>query len=376
MKFLSKQVTIASLVFLGFACSPAKVQETEKGLKDFYADGFLIGTALNLDQINGIDVRGVDITKQHFNAITPENHTKWELIQPVEGEFDFEAADAFVAFGEANGMHMVGHTLVWHSQTPRWVFQNAEGNLVDRETLIERMRTHIHTVVGRYKGKIHAWDVVNEAVNDDGTIRETLWYRIIGKEYLTLAFQFAREADPDVILVYNDYSLEIPEKRAATVELVKYVRENGGEVDAVGTQGHFSLDWPDLAWIEQTVLDFADIGVDVMITELDIDVLPPAFDYMGADVNMRAELNETLNPYADGLPQEVQDQLSERYRSIFEIYWNHRDKISRVTFWGVTDADSWKNNWPVVGRTNYTLIFDRDGQPKPAFHAISEIPFR
>jgi len=208
---------------------------------------------------------------------------------------------------------------------------------------------------------------------DDGSMRDTYWYRIIGKDFLVKAFEYAHEVDPDAELYYNDYSLEIPSKREGAIRLVEYLQENGAPITGIGTQGHFMLDFPELEEIEKTITEFAALGLDVMVTELDIDVLPPAFEYMGADVSASAEMREELNPYPDALPDSVQQQLTDRYRDIFEIYLRHSDDITRVTFWGVTDGDSWKNNWPVRGRTNYTLIFDRNWEPKPAYHAIIEL---
>jgi endo-1,4-beta-xylanase len=367
-------IIIGTFAFTAIGCtteSPRIGDETS--LKEAFGGQFLIGTALNADQIYGYDRNGIDLTIHHFNAITPENVTKWALIHPYPDEYDFDAADRFVEFGEKHNMFMVGHTLVWHSQTPRWVFEDENGNPLGRDALLERMRDHIHTVVGRYKGRIHGWDVVNEALNEDGSLRESPWYRIIGEDYLVKAFEFAREADPDAELYYNDYSLENIEKREGAIRLVRYLRENGAPITGIGTQGHYYLDWPDLEEIEKTITEFAALGIDVMVTELDIDVLPMAFEYQGADISVRAELEERLNPYADGLPEEIERELAQRYRDIFEVFMKHSEHLSRVTFWGVTDGDSWKNNWPVRGRTNYPLIFDREWQPKPAFFSIMDL---
>ena len=353
--------------------SETDVHSETPTLKEAFDSSFMIGTALNEAHLFGEDMHGVELTKAQFNAITPENVMKWELIHPEPGIYDFEAPDRFVDFGIENEMYMTGHTLVWHSQIPDWVFEDQDGNDLSRDALLERMRDHIHTVVGRYAGRIQSWDVVNEALNEDGSYRETRWYEIIGQDYLLKAFEYAHEADPDAKLYYNDYSLENPEKRAGAVRLVEYLQENETPIHGIGTQGHFSLDWPTLAEAEQTVIDFAAMGIDVMVTELDIDVLPPAFDYMGADVNVSAELRDELNPFEEGLPDSVQKELTDRYAELFEVYMKHRDSVSRVTFWGVSDGDSWKNNWPVRGRTNYPLLFDREWQPKPAYHAVIEV---
>jgi endo-1,4-beta-xylanase len=341
-------------------------------LQEVFQDRFLIGSAINQRQAYGEDMRGVPIVKKHYNTITPENIMKWQYIHPEPGVFDFEGSDRFVEFGEENDMFIVGHTLVWHSQTPDWVFEDENGDSMEREAMIDRMRDHIYTIVERYKGRVHGWDVVNEALNDDGTMRESPWYQIIGEDYVRLAFEFAHEADPDAELYYNDYSLERPDKREGAIRLANELLDQGVHITGLGTQGHFGLDRPPLEEVEKTIIEFGNTGLDVMVTELDIDVLPSAMDYMGADVRVRAELQDSLDPYTDGLPEEVQDLLTQRYADLFNIYVKHSDLITRVTFWGVTDGDNWKNNWPVRGRTNYPLLFDRQGQPKPAFQAVVE----
>lgn len=342
----------------------------EPALKEVFGGNFMIGAALNADQVSGQDPEGAALVRRHFNTITPENVLKWGLVHPEPDRYAFEAADRFVDFGEENGMFIVGHTLVWHSQTPRWVFEDANGDPLDREALIERMRDHIHTVVGRFKGRIHGWDVVNEALNEDGTLRETPWLRIIGEDYLRKAFQFAHDADPDAELYYNDYSLENEPKRNGAVRLVRSLLDEGVPVHGIGSQGHVKMDWPSAERQDSTIRAFAELGVQVMITELDVDVLPAAVRSQGADVSDRAELQAQQNPYTDGLPDSVQHALADRYAELFEVYLQHSDVISRVTFWGVTDGDSWLNNWPVPGRTSYPLLFDRQHRPKPAFDAV------
>ena len=339
------------------------------GLKDVFKDAFLVGAAVNVAQFSGQDARSAPIVGKHFNSITPENVLKWECVHPEPGRYDFEASDRYVEFGNRNNMFVVGHTLVWHSQTPDWVFQDAAGNPVSRDTLLARMREHIHTVAGRYKGRIHGWDVVNEALNEDGTLRQSPWLRIIGEDYLAHAFRYAHEADPNAELYYNDYSLENAPKRAGALRLVKSLQAQGIPVTGIGTQQHLKMDWPTLAQVDSTIAAFATVG-KVMITELDIDVLPQANRNTGADVSMRAEADARLNPYSAGLPDSVQQALAQRYADLFEIYLKHRNSISRVTFWGVANPDSWLNNWPIRGRTSYPLLFDLNGQPTPAFHAV------
>jgi endo-1,4-beta-xylanase len=267
-------------------------------------------------------------------------------------------------------MFIVGHNLVWHSQTPAWVFREDKGNFVDRETLLKRLHDHIQTVVGRYKGRIQSWDVVNEALNEDGTLRQSPWLKIIGEDYIAKAFEYAHEADPQAQLTYNDYSLENEAKRNGALALIAKLKAQGIPVTSVGLQGHNSLTWPSVEDEDSTISAFAKLGVKVVISELDIDVLPRAAQQQSADVSLNVGQNPKLNPYASGLPQSVQRKLATRYAALFGVYLKHRDVITRVTFWGVTDGDSWRNDWPVKGRTSYPLLFDRNGQPKLAFEAV------
>jgi endo-1,4-beta-xylanase len=345
----------------------------QPALKDVFKKDFLIGAALNQNQFSGRDQRGLPIITTHFNSITPENVLKWESVHPEPGRYSFDAPDRFVAFGEKHQMFIVGHTLIWHSQTPRWVFEDGKGGPVDRQTLLERMRDHIHTVVGRYKGRIKGWDVVNEAIDEDGTLRQTPWMKVIGEDYLVKAFEFAHEADPSAQLYYNDYSLENEAKRKGAIDLIKKLKARSVPVYAVGLQGHDKMDWPTAQQQSETIVAFASLGVKVCITELDVDVLPRASQHRGADISLNVELRAQLNPYANGLPDSVQQALAKRYAELFEVFRKHGDVIDRVTFWGVTDGDSWLNDWPVRGRTSYPLLFDRAGNPKPAFHAVMNL---
>jgi endo-1,4-beta-xylanase len=344
----------------------------EPPLKTAFDGDFLIGASLNLDEAYGRDTRDLALLSYHFNSISPENLLKWSNVHPEQGRYAFEAADRYVAVGERNGMFIVGHTLVWHSQTPRWVFEDLQGQPVSRDTLLSRMRQHIHSVVGRYRGRIKGWDVVNEALNENGTLRQSPWLRIIGEDYIEKAFQYAHEADPQAELYYNDYSLERPEKRAGAVRLVQRLQAAGVPIAAVGIQGHHNLAWPSLEAEDSTISAFASLGLKVAITELDIDVLPRGTATQSADVSARptVALRPDLDPYTAGLPDQVQRALADRYAAFFDLYRKHRDSITRVTFWNVTDQDSWLNNFPIRGRTNHPLLFDRAGRPKPAFHAV------
>jgi len=348
-------------------CVPVAAQQ--RVLRDVFKNDFMIGAALNRRQIFEEDTRGAAIVNAQFNSITPENVLKWALVHPEPGRYDFAAPDRFVEFGEKHGMFIVGHTLVWHNQTPRWVFEDAKGNAVDRETLLARLREHIFTVVGRYKGRIKGWDVVNEALNQDGTMRQSPWFKIIGDDYLVKAFQFAHEADPNAELYYNDYDLELPAKRAGGVELIKKLKTAGVPIAGVGLQNHNLMDWPSAADEDATIAAFEKLGVKVNITELDVDVLPRTTK-PGADYAVDIPVTPQLNPYVDRLPDAQQLALAKRYAELFQVYLKHRDAIERVTFWGVADGDSWLNNWPMKGRTNYPLLFDRLGRAKPALAGV------
>ena len=378
---IARGIAACAMALLAGACSRAPVAtapvpavgpagESVVALKDVFRNRFMIGAALNADQFFERDARGAALVKAQFNTITPENVLKWERVHPRPGVYAFDDPDRYVEFGTANGMFVVGHTLVWHNQTPRWVFQDSGGKPVSRDTLLARMREHIFTVVGRYRGRVKGWDVVNEALAEDGTLRRSPWLTIIGPDFVEKAFEFAHEADPGAELYYNDYSVENAPKRNGAVALVRRLQARGIPVAAVGLQGHNKLDWPTPAQQDSTITALAELGVKVAITELDVDVLPNPGNNRGADITFNAPLQEKLNPYRAGLPDSVQQRLARRYEELFRVYLRHQRTISRITFWGVADTDSWLNDWPVRGRTSYPLLFDRDGKPKPAFTAI------
>jgi endo-1,4-beta-xylanase len=224
--------------------------------------------------------------------------------------------------------------------------------------------------MGRYKGKVNGWDVVNEALSDEGPLRKTKWLETVGEDFIAKAFEYAHEADPNAELYYNDFSLDKPAKREATVRLVKDLKAKGLRIDGVGIQGHWGMNYPSREDLQAFIDAMAATGVKVMITEMDIDILPSATQYRGADINVRVELRKELNPYVDGLPDDMQQKLADRYTELFSILVKNADKIERVTFWGVYDKTSWLNNYPVRGRTSYPLLFDRDYKSKPVFDAV------
>jgi endo-1,4-beta-xylanase len=369
-----KKITYLFLVACLFACS-RQAEVSTPTLKDAFKDKFLIGAALNRNHFTEADTAGARIAKEHFNSIVAENCMKSTYLQPEEGRFDFTEADQFVEFGEKNNMVIIGHTLVWHSQAPGWLFVDEQGNDVSPEVLTERMKNHITTVVSRYKGRIHGWDVVNEALLDDGSWRQTKFYEILGEDYIRLAFEFAHAADPDAELYYNDYSMAHEGRRNGVVAMVKSLQEKGVKIDGIGMQGHFSMDFPTLEEFEKSLLTFSGLGVKVMITELDLGVLPYPNENAGANIADTLAYQRELNPYTEGLPDSVYTAWSNRLSDFFGLFLKHHDKISRVTLWGISDANSWKNDWPIKGRTDYPLLFDRNYQPKAVMKQIIDMAY-
>lgn len=361
MKF--KHLATASFCgILAAACAGGTTQTKEIGLKDIVGNKFLVGAALNVRQSSGADTSSLRIVKRHFNSIVAENCMKSEEIQPREGEFFFDEADKFVNLGIENNMSIIGHCLIWHSQCPDWFFVDDKGNNVSADKLKQRMRIHISTVVGRYKGKIKGWDVVNEAIVEDGSYRKSKFYEILGEEFIPLAFQYAHDADPDAELYYNDYGMNVKGRRDGVVKLIRSLKEKGIRIDAVGMQGHMGMDYPDIKEFEESMLAFAAEGVKVMITEWDMSALPTA--RQSANISDTVAFRKSLNPYPDALPDSVNTVWNRRMDEFFTLFEKHSDIVTRVTAWGVSDGDSWKNDFPVKGRKDYPLLFDRNYQPK------------
>lgn len=346
----------------------------ESGLKDAFKGDFLIGTAINRRTLEGDDPTQRNLIAREFNSITAENSMKWMEIHPEEGRWNWAPADQFVDFGTEHGMRIVGHTLVWHSQMPRSVFLDESGNPVSRERLAARMENHIATVVGRYRNRIGIWDVVNEAIDEDEKgWRQTQWLKILGPTYMERAFQLAHDADPKAHLIYNDYNEHNPGRRAFLVERIRDYKRRGIPIHGVGFQGHIGLDYPDLREYEASIEAIAAQGLKVHVTELEVDVLPRPSAFTGAEISAVEKYADKLNPYVDGLPKEVEREQIDRYKRFFELLLKHRDKIERVTFWGMHDGESWKNNFPVRGRTNYPLLFDRKLNKKPVYDAVAAL---
>jgi len=369
-------ITFITILLAISACNEPATNSNvsnENSLKEAYEGKFLIGMAVNKKQFTETDSLSVKLIKKHCNSIVAENDMKSMYLQPEQGKFNFTIADKFVEFGEANDMFIVGHTLVWHSQTPKWLFIDNQGNDVSRDTLIERMRNHIHTVVGRYKGRVNGWDVVNEAIDDAGGLRNSKFLQIIGPDYIEMAFKFAHEADPEAELYYNDYSMNNANKRAEAVKIAQNLLSKHIRIDAIGMQAHYGLMYDVFEQVEQSIQAYSALGLKINITELDVTVLPVPNQQITADISTNYELKDEYNPYTEQLPDSIQQELTKYYSHLFQIFNKYNKHIARVTFWGVTDGQSWKNDWPIVGRTNYPLLFDRKFKPKPAFDAIIEI---
>lgn len=383
VKVYSFAIAIAAAGFFLGCSSTKKINGSNTiTLKEAYANVFKIGTAVNPAITSGRLKEVQDIVVKHFNSITVENVMKAALINPEPGVFNFGPADEFVAFGEKNNMFIIGHTLVWHNQCPAWFFTNAAGKPNTKDEQIERLRQHIKTVAGRYAGRVHAWDVVNEVIGEDGNYRPTTWVNAFGNgdTLVKYAFKFAAEYAPNTELYYNDFNAWRPSKRDGIVRLVKMLKAEGIRIDGVGIQGHWGLNYPKTNYIEDAIDAYAACGVKVMITELDVDVLPLTKEgqIIGqgmADKQFQLEEFKTyLDPYQKGLPDDVQQQLTKRYEELFTIFYNRRDKIARVTFWGVQDGMNWKNDYPIPNRTNYPLLWNRDFSAKPALKAVMSIP--
>ncbi len=358
-----------------------KQGNTSASLKDVYKDIFTIGTAVNEDIVSGKDSASQKIVVQQFNTITAENVMKAALINPEPGVFNFAPADEFVAFGQQHNMFIIGHTLVWHNQCPDWFFTNAQGKPNSKEEQIEQLRKHIEIVAGRYKNKVQAWDVVNEVIDEDGNYRPTTWVKSFGNgdTLVKYAFKFAAQYAPDAELYYNDFNTWRPTKRDGIVRLVKMLQQEGIRIDGVGMQGHWGINYPKNEYIEDAIDAFAATGVKVMITELDIDVLPLTKEgqIIGQGMSDKQfqleEFKLFLDPYPNGLPENVQTQLTNRYKELFDIFYRKKDKIDRVTVWGVADDMSWKNDYPIPNRTNYSLLWNRDRTAKPAVDVILKV---
>jgi endo-1,4-beta-xylanase len=334
-------------------------QSSDRGLKDYYHDFFPIGVAVNPYDLTG---PSADLIKKEFNGLSPANSLKMGPIHPEENRYNWDPADKIVNFAQTNGMLIHGHVLCWHSQAPAWIFTDAKGDTVTKEVLLERLKKHIFDVVTRYKGKIFAWDVVNEAIADEDGLfyRNNTWFRICGEEYIFKAFEWAHEADPNAQLYYNDYNTEMPGKRDKICQLLKKLIDAHVPINGVGLQGHWSIYEPSEKNLRDALDKYATLKLNIQITELDVSIYPPE------PASRSLKPNETLS-----YSPELEKKQIDSYKMFFKVFREYKAVIKTVTFWGVSDKVSWLNNFPVRGRTNYPLLFDRDMKPKPVYKEVA-----
>jgi endo-1,4-beta-xylanase len=349
-----------------FACSsqhlPAgsisSAKDSATGLKDYYRHYFPVGVAVSPASLQGDEAA---LILREFNSLTPENCMKMGPIHPKENIYYWKDADSIIAFAQRHQLKVRGHNLCWHEQTPAWLFVNTDGSRVSKEVLLQRLKEHIYTVVSRYKGKIYAWDVVNEAIDDNPNhfLRNSLWYQVCGEEFIYKAFQYAHEADPDAVLFYNDYNTERPEKTARVYRLLKQLKDAGIPVHGVGLQAHWSLFEPTQQELVQTIRQFASLGLQVQVTELDMSVYP----WEKERRTKRASDDDHYTP-------EREAAQARQYKMVFDVFRQYRRNITGVTFWNVSDRYTWLDHYPVEGRKNYPLLFDTLLQPKKAYREV------
>ncbi len=360
-------------------------------LRDAYRDYWDMGVSVNQWQVKANSESLVmqqnfskdtpaDQTKdwetivRHFNYVVAENCMKCEVIHPKEGVYDFTLADQFVDKARAAGLKVLGHCLIWHSQCAPWFHYDEQGNLVSPEVLKQRMREHIYTIVNHFKGRVQAWDVVNEAFEDDGTLRKSLFYQILGEDYIPLAFQYAHEADPNAELYYNDYSMNKASKVEGVARFFAPLIRQGLPVTAIGMQGHMVLEGNNyVEEYEHSIQTIRNLGVKTFFSEVDLSVLPNPYGFAGANVSDRFAYRPEMDPYKDGLTAEKKQEVQDFWVRFFQMLTRHRDDILRVNFWCLTDGCSWRNDFPIKGRTDYATLFDRQGQPKPEVQAIINV---
>jgi endo-1,4-beta-xylanase len=368
-RFLSQAVTCCFVLGTTTLALGQDQKPDTTTLRQAAGERLLIGTAMTANELN--DSRLTSLIASQFACVTAGNEMKPSSLQRVRGHFTFEQADRMVDFARSNNLQVIGHTLCWHEQAPKWLFQDEAGQPLPRDVALANLKTHIQTVVTHFKGKVKGWDVVNEVVNDapEPYLRNTPARRAIGDDYVLKAFEFAHQADPDVELYYNDYNIELDYKRERALRLVRQIKAAGLRIDGVGIQGHWMLNASNLPEIERGIKAFADEGLKVMITEMDVDPLPRR---RGPSADLSATEKEGLDPYKTGLPDDMQQKLAERYGALFSIFMRY-PQVTRVTLWGTTDGGTWLNNFPVHGRTNHPMLFDRQLQPKPAFQAVLDV---
>jgi endo-1,4-beta-xylanase len=332
----------------------------DKGLKDYYKNYFTVGVAVSPRALK-TDEAGLILSQ--FNGITAENAMKMGPIHPREREYFWRDADSIVAFAQRHKLKLRGHTLCWHNQTPNWMFTDSTGKTVSKEVLLQRLKDHITTIVSRYKGKIYAWDVVNEAISDSSEVylRHSPWYKICGEEFIAKAFEYAHAADPDALLFYNDYNEINPTKRNKIFRLVKSLKDAGVPIHGLGLQGHWSIYEPTEETLEATLSAFARLGVQLQITELDISV------YAKEHYRRQRQASDSNNTFS----AEQEAKQVAMYKMCFNLFRKYKKPLTSVTFWNISDRRSWLDNFPVNGRKDYPLLFDKDLQPKKAYGAVT-----
>lgn len=330
---------------------------SQKGLKDYYKNYFDIGVAIKPSELKNQDE--AELVKKQFNSITAENAMKMVSLQPRENQFFWKDADAIVDFAVKNKMKIRGHTLCWHTQAPGWMFKDADGNDVSKEVLLQRLKTHINTVVSRYKGRVYAWDVVNEVVPDDSALfRNSKWYQITGEDFIAKAFEYAHEADPKALLFYNDYNTEIPEKREKIYNMLKGLLAKGVPIHGMGLQGHWSVNNPSQEELEKSIKLFSSLGLQIQVTELDVSVYSGR---QGGQIGRNQRVEKAVYT-----PEMEQAQI-EKYKMLFDVFRKYRKEITGVTFWNLSDRYTWLN---MRGRKNFPLLFDEDLKPKKAYWEV------
>jgi len=353
-------VTLSTLLLSLFTgiCLITNAQDPGKGLKDYYKAYFPMGAAIRPQSVAGPEA---ELILKHFESVTAENAMKMGPIHPKEDEFFWADADAIVNFAQTNKLKVRGHTLCWHNQTPNWLFKDAQGGEVTKEVLLKRLKDHITAVVGRYKGKIYAWDVVNEVIDDDDSkyFRDSPWYKICGEEFVTKAFEYAHAADPDALLFYNDYNTENAGKRERIYKMLKGLLDKKVPIHAVGLQAHWSIFSPTEQELQQSIEKFSSLGLKIQFTELDISV----YKSEASRRDRRPDESDVFTP-------EMETKQMEQYKMVFKVFREHKDKITGVTFWNVSDKSSWLDNFPVRGRKNYPLLFDQNFQPKKVYWEV------
>jgi len=354
-------IMLSSMSFFSTSsCTQNKKTESFLSLKNGIGKDFLIGVAVNPNETSGRDTIGAALIVQQFNSIVPENCMKCAVIHPEENRYSWARADQYVSFGVKHHMFVIGHCLIWHSQLAPWFCVDSIGRNVSSSVLKQRMKSHISTIVSRYKGRVKGWDVVNEALLDDGTYRNSKFYQILGEEFIPYAFKCAHEADPQAELYYNDYSLFLPSKQHGVLHIVKSIRDYGARITGIGMQSHYSMEGPSIFQVHKAIDTLSSTGCKLMITEFDLTVLSLPNELNGAGIEQTEKYSMQYNPYAKSLPDSIKQVWSKHMKAYFDLYRSNKSKIERVTIWGLTDNYSWRNNWPISGRTDYPTLFNRD----------------